>query len=114
MNAIDKEYHHFIKCAVVSGLFGIIFPGARQAAVVCAKNAAFLRLSDAAYKRLTVGSGHGDGVVPEFSQMYPGASPLLQFLVDDSDSHLGETRSRRTSQGVIRAINVGMGIPFDQ
>ena len=114
VNAIDKNYHHFIKCAVVSGLFGIIFPGARQAAVVCAKNAAFLRVSDAAYKRLTVGSGHGDGVVPEFSQMYPGASPLLQFLVDDSDSHLGETRSRRTSQGVIRAINVGMGIPFDQ
>lgn len=111
---VDKKYHHFIKCAVVSGLFGIVWPGARATARGCATNAAFLRVTDEAYKRLSVGSGHGDAVVPEFSQMYPGAPALRQFLNDDSDSHLGETRSRITARGVLRAINQGMGIPFDQ
>jgi hypothetical protein len=111
---IDKKYHHFLKCAVVSGLFGIIWPGARQTARGCATNAAILRVTDEAYKRLSVGSGHGDAVVPEFSQMYPGAPANLQFLVGDSDSHVGETRSRRTSRGVLNAINTGMRIPYDQ
>ncbi|MCY7379159.1 MAG: hypothetical protein LH467_07480 [Gemmatimonadaceae bacterium] len=111
---IDKKYHHYIKCAVVSGLLGIVWSGARATARGCATNAAILRVTDAAYKRLSVASGHGDAVVPEFSQMYPGAPPNLQFLVDDSDSHLGETRSRRTARGVLNALNIGIGIPFDQ
>jgi hypothetical protein len=71
-------------------------------------------VSDEAYKRLSVGSGHGDAVVPEFSQMYPRAPANLQFLIVDSDSHVGETRSRRTSQGVLNASNTGMRIPCDQ
>lgn len=114
VTSVDKNYHHFIKCAVVSGIFGIVFPGSRRAAVACAKNAAWLRGADFAYKRLSVGSYHGDAVVPEFSQMYPGAPPVLQFLVDDSNSHVGETRSRLTANGVLRALNRGIGFPFDR
>jgi pimeloyl-ACP methyl ester carboxylesterase len=114
VNAVDKNYHHFIDCAVISGFLGIFWPPSRSTAAGCAKNAAFLRVTDVAYKRLSVGSGHGDGVVPEFSQMYPGAPATMQFLVDDTDSHLGETRSRISAGGVLRALNQGLRIPFDQ
>lgn len=114
VNAVDKNYHHFINCAIVSGILGIVWPGSRRAAAACAKNAAWLKVADEGYKRLTVGNGHGDAVVPEFSQLYPGAPANLQYLVDDSDSHLGETRSRFTARGILNAINTGMGIPFDQ
>jgi pimeloyl-ACP methyl ester carboxylesterase len=108
----DRTYHGYIKCSVVSGLFGFIWPGSRRAAVSCARSAASMFAMDYAYKRLSVGSAHGDGVVPEHSQIYPG-SPV-QVLVDDSNSHIGETRSRRTANGIAFAISQSVGTPFVQ
>jgi pimeloyl-ACP methyl ester carboxylesterase len=113
VTSVDRMYHGYLSCSIASGILGIFWPGARPAAVGCAKNAAWLIAVDGAYKRLSVGSAHGDGVVPEHSQLYPGAPANLQFLVDDSNSHIGETRSQRTADQVNRAIN-SMGVPFAQ
>jgi hypothetical protein len=50
--------------------------------------------------------------VPEHSQIYPGSS--VQVLIDDSNSHIGETRSRRTANGIALAINRAIGTPIVQ
>jgi pimeloyl-ACP methyl ester carboxylesterase len=114
VTAIDKNYHHFIVCSVVSGFLGIVWSGARDVARGCASNAAWLRAVDFAYLRLSVGNGTGDGVVPLFSQYYPGAATYYQVLVDDSDSHIGETKSQMTANGIATAINRSVGTPFAQ
>jgi pimeloyl-ACP methyl ester carboxylesterase len=114
VNAVDKTYHHYIDCAIVSGLLGIFWHPSLAAAAGCAKNAGALRALDYAYKRMSVANDHGDAVVPEHSQIFPGAPALFQYLVDDSDSHLGETKSRRTANGLITAINKAIGTPFAQ
>jgi pimeloyl-ACP methyl ester carboxylesterase len=114
VNAVDKTYHHYIDCSIVSGLLGIFWPPRISTAIGCAKNAGLLRAIDYSYKHMSVANDHGDGVVPEHSQVFPGAPPSLQVLVDDSDSHIGETKSQRTANGLARAINLAIGTPFAQ
>lgn len=106
----DRTYHGYIKCSIVSGLFGIVWPAARNAARACASNAGKMRAIDYAYKRLSVGSAHGDGIVPEHSQLYPGSG--VQVLVDDSNSHIGETRSHKSALGIADAISQVANVPL--
>jgi hypothetical protein len=101
-----------LKCAVVSGLFGIVWPGARSTARGCATNAGTMAAIDYAYKRLSVGSDHGDGIVPEHSQIYPGST--VQILNDDSNSHIGETRSRKSMNAIATAISRAARVPIVQ
>ena len=114
VNAVDKNYHHFIVCSVVSGFLGIVWPGARDVARGCASNASWLRAIDYAYLHMSVGNGTGDGIVPLFSQYYPGAATYYQVLVDDSDSHIGETKSQVTANGIAAAIQRSVGTTFAQ
>lgn len=114
VNAADKTYHHYIDCSVIGGLFGFVWPQSFGVAAGCAKNAGTMIAIDYAYRHLSVGSGTGDGVVPLWSQYFPGAPNVNQILVDDSDSHLGETKSKTTAQGIVIAINRAMGIPLAQ
>jgi hypothetical protein len=112
VQSVDKGYHVALDCSVTSGLLGIIFQNnySQRISSYCAAIAAELVAFDAIYKRLSVGHEHGDGVVPESSQTYP-SSPGLQFLADDSDSHLGETHStEHTGLALVQAMNrLGMG-----
>jgi hypothetical protein len=109
---IDRLYHHFTNCAIVSGLLGIVWSGSRDVARGCALNAGLLLTADWAYKRMSVGSHRGDGVVHEPSQLYPGSS--VQVLVDDSNSHVGVTRSRMTANGIAFALNQALQTPIVQ
>jgi hypothetical protein len=109
----DKSYHLFIKCAVVSSMFGFVWPGAWRVARACGFGAAALRTVDLQYRALSVGNSHGDGIVPEWSQYFPGAAPNAQFLADDSDSHLGETSSGRYTGGrITEAMRSTFGVPL--
>lgn len=114
VNGVDKLYHHYIDCSITSGLLGFIWPPSWSAAAGCAKNAGRLIALDYAYRHLSVGNGTGDGVVPLWSQYFPGAPAVNQILVDDSDSHLGETKSKATAGGIVTALNRVMNVPFAQ
>ena len=91
----------------------LLFPGARLVATACGLSAAHLKGFDLVFKRLTVGNDHGDGIVPVHSQRYPNLDSGGQFLVVDSDSHLGETRSiKQTGPAIGNALNQRLGIPI--
>lgn len=113
VDGVDKTYHRYIKCSIVGGILGFVLPGGHAVAALCAKNAAGLKVPDLVYRRLSVGTRRGDGVVPEESQNYPdGSQP---FIVPDGDSHLGVTHSRfRTGFQIGLAMNRRMGVPFAQ
>jgi pimeloyl-ACP methyl ester carboxylesterase len=112
---IDKTYHRYLKCAVIGGIFGFFIPGAGTVAFACAASAANLKGWDLIYKRLSVGNDHGDGVVAVHSQRYPNLDTGGQFMVLDSDSHLGSTRSiLQTGPQIANGINQRIGISFAQ
>jgi pimeloyl-ACP methyl ester carboxylesterase len=112
---IDKTYHRYLKCAVIGGIFSFFIPGAGTVAAACALSAANLKGYDLLYKRLSVGSDHGDAVVPVHSQRYPNLDTGGQFYVFDSDSHVGVTQStRQTGPSIATALNQRLFIPFGQ
>lgn len=106
VNSVDKTYRKYIKCAVVGGLLGIVHvTGGWPVAFGCGQAAAGMRLGDAFYKRITVGRSHGDWLVPEWSQRWPGAFNNNQLYVTDAPSHVGETSSvDRTGPQIAIAI----------
>lgn len=109
----DKTYHTFIKCSVVSGLLAIVWAPSATAAYTCGMGAAGMRAVDNQFRAISVGNSHGDGVVPESSQLFPGAPSNAQFLADDSDSHLGVTSSGRvTGFQMTRALNTTFSVPI--
>jgi hypothetical protein len=109
---VDKTYHRYLKCAVIGGIFSFFIPGAGSVAAACALSATSLKSWDLIYKRLSVGNDHGDGVVAVHSQRYPNLDEGGQFLVLDSFSHLGETRSNtQTGPAIAAALNGRFGAP---
>lgn len=110
---VDKTYHRFLKCAVIGGIFSFVLPAARPVATACALSAARLKGFDLLYKRITVGNDHGDGVVAVHSQRYPNLDAGGQFLVLDSDSHVGVTRStKQTGPAIASALSTRLNVPI--
>jgi hypothetical protein len=100
-----------IKCAVVGGIAGLFWHPSWVVAAGCAKLAAQLKGADAVYKRLTVGSDSGDGIVPMNSQYYPNAN--RQYLIGDGDSHAGVLRGvDRSGPKVLAALSEVFGVPI--
>jgi hypothetical protein len=112
---VDKTYHRYLKCAVIGGIFGFFIPGAGTVAAACGLSAAQMKSYDLIYKRLSVGSDHGDAVVPIHSQKYPNLDTGGQYYVLDSDSHVGVTQStKQTGPTIATALNQRLFIPFGQ
>lgn len=59
------------------------------------KQAAGLRALDLIYKRVSMGGGEGDAVVPERSQRGPGSGTWPVVRIPDSDSHVAVTHNLR-------------------
>lgn len=116
-NNADRVYHWGVKCAVVSGLLGIVLPGSRRAAAVCAQFSAGMVGVDLIYRHLVLAGDHGDGLVREASQKWPSASSALLYNVDDSDSHMAEPHATRAAQAgkrIADAIHEQSFVPFAQ
>lgn len=110
VNATDKAYHRYIKCAVVGGILGFVLPGGHAVAAACGLNAAGMRGVDWVYHRVSVGSDQGDGIVPVNSQKYPDGS--IPYTAYDSDSHIAETHSQnRTGPQIANALRLRIGVP---
>jgi hypothetical protein len=62
---------------------------------------------DGAYDRVSAPGEASDGIVQGTSQVYPRAA---RHLVRDADSHIGETRSDRTKDGISIALSTTIGL----
>ena len=109
---VDRAYHFGLKCAVVSGIFGFVWPGAWRVAAGCAAFSAQLKGTDLVWKAMSVPHQSGDGIVPGSSQIYPNAPVNNQFGVRDADSHLGvNKRGSTTAPRIVDAIKLAFGVP---
>jgi pimeloyl-ACP methyl ester carboxylesterase len=113
VHSTDIAYHTAVKCAIVGGILGIFWSPAASTAFTCGSIAAGMRAIDNQYHAISVGNAHGDGIVPEWSQYFPGAASNAQYWADDSDSHLGETSSGRyTGIKMKQALNEVFSVPI--
>ena len=113
VHSADIAYHVTLDCAIVGGLLAIVWHPSATAAFTCGSIAAGMRAIDNQYHAISVGNARGDGVVPEWSQYFPGTSANRQYWADDSDSHLGVTSSGRyTGIKMKQALNEAFGVPI--
>ena len=113
VHSADIAYHVTLDCAIVGGLLAIVWHPSATAAFTCGSIAAGMRAIDNQYHAISVGNARGDGVVPEWSQYFPGAASNAQYQADDSDSHLGVTSSGRyTGIKMKQALNGTFLVPI--
>ena len=115
VHSTDIAYHGAVNCAIVGGLLAIFWHPSATTAFTCGSIAAGMRAIDNQYHAISVGNARGDGVVPEWSQYFPGAASNAQYRADDSDSHLGVTSSGRfTGIQMSNALVASFGVPRTQ
>ncbi|MBI2796694.1 MAG: hypothetical protein HYX65_08330 [Gemmatimonadetes bacterium] len=105
VRAIDRLYWDSVKCAVVGGLFGWIWPPAGVAGAACAGLVFVIAATDALWQ-YAVSDGHAsDGFIPYTSQQYAGVAAENQIIVRNAPSHTKELQSReKTGRAIVSAI----------
>jgi pimeloyl-ACP methyl ester carboxylesterase len=95
----------FITCAVIATLFGDF-----DIAAICLGIALIMKAIDVFWNLITAGpTDSSDGIVQGSSQRYPNAT--ASYVISGADSHVGATRSDKTRDRVIDALDREFFVP---
>jgi pimeloyl-ACP methyl ester carboxylesterase len=94
----------FITCAIIATLEGDF-----DTAAICLGIALIMKAIDVFWNTVTSGTDASDGIVQGSSQHYPNAT--ASYVISGADSHVGVTRSDKTRDRAIDALDRQFFVP---